>query len=336
MTTEPTTKEPTATVKAREAALNKIRTAYAAATAEDKALVKSLLEKADKPGAEMIDLPPGAAAILFLDHNQQNREWKHQVSEAYAEEINDGKWEFTNQGLGLLVTGNLGDGQHRAGGGAMSGKTVRIVVAFGMAVTSIIAVDTGHRRQASDFLAIEKAVAEPKRKQAVLKQAFSTLKKYAASDEEARPYVLTTNRDTVNAIKAHDRLLTDAIEIGDESVRGRSKPTLKVNEAAALSLVFLLKGWPKAKIIADLDIFQSGEDREGGSTPLFVAADQLAKDAAKKDGHSTAARFAVAIKAFVLHEQGVKAVRVADIRAAMKAKEGIDATFPGPAQLAAE
>jgi hypothetical protein len=39
-------------------------------------------------------------------------------------------------------------------------------------------------------------------------------------------------------------------------------------------------------------------------------------------------RFAVAIKAFHLHEQGVKAVRVADIRSALKAKN-IDSNFPG-------
>ena len=95
--------------------------------------------------------------------------------------------------------------------------------------------------------------------------------------------------------------------------------------------MLLLKGWPKAKVIADLDTFQSGEDREGGNSPLFVAADQLQKDAQKREGATLAARFAAAIKAFILHEQGIKAVRVSEIRNAMKSKSEVDASFPGTA-----
>jgi len=84
-----------------------------------------------------------------------------------------------------------------------------------------------------------------------------------------------------------------------------------------------------------LDNFQSGEDREGGNSPLFVAADQLQKGAQKREGATLAARFAAAIKAFVLHEQGIKAVRVSEIRNAMKskAKGEVDASFPGTATM---
>lgn len=326
-----TTARESLVAKARQQAIDEITRIADGATAEDRALVDSLQDRAklNKRDSAVVKLTPGAAALLFIEHNEQNREWKHQVSEGYAEEIKTGNWEFTNQGIGFLPTGNLGDGQHRAAGIALAGVAIEIPITFGMSFESIIAIDTGHRRQASDFLAIEKAT-EPKRKQAVLRQAFATLKRLAATEEEARPYLLTTNRETVAAIKAQDRLLTEAMQIGDDSVRGRSKPTFKASEASALAFLLLHKGWPKAKVIADLDTFQSGEDREGGNTPLFVAADQLAKDKQKKDGATTAARFAVAIKAFQLHEQGVKAVRVADIRSVMKTKS-VDVTFPGTA-----
>ena len=36
-----------------------------------------------------------------------------------------------------------------------------------------------------------------------------------------------------------------------------------------------------------------------------MAADQIQKDAQKREGATLAARFAAAIKAFVLHEQGI-------------------------------
>ena len=119
------------------------------------------------------------------------------------------------------------------------------------------------------------------------------------------------------------------MSIGDDSVRGRSKPTFKVGEAAALSFLFLLKGWPKAKIISDLDVFQSGQDREGGDSPLFVAADQLQKDAQKREGASVTARFAAAIKAFVLrrmrHQGGARPPGILD---AMEAGGGVGRQLP--------
>ena len=59
----------------------------------------------------------------------------------------------------------------------------------------------------------------------------------------------------VKAIKAHDLLLNEAMQIGSESVRGRSKPTFKASEAASFAFLLLLKGWPKARVIADLDSF---------------------------------------------------------------------------------
>ena len=169
-------------------------------------------------------------------------------------------------------------GQHRAAGVALSGQTIDMTVGFGMTFAAIIAIDTGKTRQASDFLGIGNQVSEPRRKQAMVRQAFSTLRRLAKDEEEARPYVIRAggagNRDVVKAIKAHDLLLNEALQIGDESVRGRSKPTFKAHEAASFAFVLLLKGWPKARVIADLDNFQSGEDREGGNSPLFVAADQ--------------------------------------------------------------
>ena len=194
---------------------------------------------------------------------------------------------------------------------------------------SIIAVDVGHRRQPSDFLDIQ-GMSETKRKQAMVKSAFSALRRIAANEEAARPYLLRAgNRDTVAAMQQYEELLIEAMSIGDESVRGRAKPTFKVNEASSLAFLLLLKGWPKARIIADLDSFQSGESRESEKAPLFVAADQLQKDAQRRETATTAARFAAAIRAFVLHEQGITAVRVSDIRNAMKSKAQIDVTFPG-------
>jgi len=94
----------------------------------------------------------------------------------------------------------------------------------------------------------------------------------------------------------------------------------------------LVAGWNKAKIIADLDVLQTGIDREGGASPLFVAADQLQKEAAKRERSSLTARYGAVVRAFQLHEQGAKAVRVSEIRSAMKPKNLPAPVFPGTDQ----
>jgi len=327
---------PSAEVKA---IIEKLTAAYAAATQTDRVEVNKLIERAEtgKRDSTVVKLTPGMAAILFVERNRNNREWSPTKTAEYAEQITSGEWEFTHQGLGFLESGDMSDGQHRAGGVALAGQSVEMTMGFGMKFGAIIAIDTGKVRQASDFLGIGNQVADPRRKQVMVKQAYATLRRLAKSEEEARPYFIRSggagNRDVVKAIKAHDLLLNEAMQIGNESVRGRSKPTFKANEAASFAFLLLLKGWPKARVISDLDNFQSGEDREGGSSPIFVAADQIQKDAQKREGATLAARFAAAIKAFVLHEQGIKAVRISEIRNAMKSKAEVDASFPGTATI---
>ena len=322
-----------------KAMIEKLTAAYNAATTEDRAEVNKQVERAKtcKRDSTVVKFTPGMAAIIFVGHNHQNREWSPNKTAEYAEQIANGEWEWTHQGAGFLENGDLGDGQHRLAGIAISGQTIELPVGFGMTFAAIIAIDTGKTRQASDFLGIGNQVSDAKRKQVMVRQAFSTLRRLAKDEEAARPYFIRSgggaNRDLVKAIKAHDLMLNEAIQIGNESVRGRSKPTFKAHEAASFAFLLLLKGWPKARVIADLDNFQSGEDREGGNSPLFVAADQLQKDAQKREGATLAARFAAAIKAFVLHEQGIKAVRVSEIRNAMKSKAEVDASFPGTATI---
>ena len=319
--------------KVEKLVLDKIVAVYEAATDDDKSKAAALIARAKDSAraSDIVMITPGMAAIVFIDHNKQNREWLPAVSEEYAREISGGEWEFTNQGIGFLTTSHLGDGQHRLAGLVLAGQPIEMQVTFGMTPASIIAIDTGRRRFASDYLDIEH-VEHSKRKQAILKQAFTTLRRIAGeNEEEARKYLLRTNRDTVKAIKSHTALLVDAMEIAAGSVQGRASPTFKVNEAAGLVFLLLLKGWPRSSIIDDLNLFQAGLVHEGQSdkNPIFVAATELQKDKQRRESATTTARFAAAVKAFVLHEQGVNAMRVSDLRAAMRGKTEIDAKFPG-------
>jgi hypothetical protein len=334
MTSISSFKEEATTIKSQivKAIYERLIAAYEAANDEDRAQVADLVERAKngKRASMIFKIRPGAAAILFFDHNRQNREWRPLVSEDYREQIERDEFEFNNQGIGFLVNGNLGDGQHRLVGIALAGKTVEINVVFGLAEGSIITIDINHRRQAADFLSIGGQIADAKRKQSMVKQAYSLMRALAKDDEEkARPYILRVgNRDIAKAIVDHDQLLNDAISIGDQSVEGRSSPTFNKSEAATLAFCLMLQGnWSKVKIAADLDEFQTGQDREGGNSPMFTTASLLQRTG-RGDKLSTIKRLAAACHAFVLHEKGIKAVRPNDIKTAIKKME-IDASYPG-------
>jgi len=327
--------------KRAEDILARILARAESATDADRALVKRLIDRANtgERGVELVKMTPAAAAIIFLEFNRQNRHWNETISEGYSAQMANGQWTFHGQGCAFLISGDLGDGQHRLAGVALQGNSVEFPVTFGMTEEAIADIDSGLGRNAADYLGIvDKTMTEPKRKQRILKAAYAAAKASARNDEESRPYTLAPrhNRDVAAAIKTHEVQINEAIEIAMESVRGRSKPTYKVDEAAALCLFLLLKGWPRVKLAADLDVFQSGEDREGGNSPLFVVADMLQKSAAKRERQSFAAQARAVAHAFRLSEQGVKAARASSFKDVMKGTQPVDVSYPGATPYSAD
>jgi predicted metal-dependent hydrolase len=308
---------------------DKILAVHDAATAEDKAAVAELIKRAQGATKDVakVTVTPGMAAILFWEHNKQNRAWSYAAALKNAKEIIEGEWQWHNQGFGFLTSGDIGDGQHRLSGIALAGKAVEMPIIFGLEAKAIEVIDTGNRRQAWQALEILQHVEDPRMKQQVIKPAYSYLAQYYGQFGDLRTkqkYILTNNREVNAAIREHDKLLTECIEIGKDSLKGLSAPrALSVKEAAALA--FLLRTvsptvWT-AEVVRDYLIeFQIGQDKEGGRSPLFVASDILTKDAQKRERVAMTGKFGAAIKAFTLHKKGITGVRVGDIRAAMKPK----------------
>lgn len=87
-----------------KAVMERLAAAYAAATEADRVEVNKLIEraKAGRRDSTVVKLTPGMAAILFVEHNRNNREWSPTKTAEYAEQITSGEWEFTHQGLRLL------------------------------------------------------------------------------------------------------------------------------------------------------------------------------------------------------------------------------------------
>ena len=89
----------------------------------------------------------------LLAMNTSNRVLRKRVTEAYARDINAGKWKLTNQGIGVTTEGVLLDGQHRLEALRICGyPPIKILVVTGLDADAQITVDAHAKRSARDIL----------------------------------------------------------------------------------------------------------------------------------------------------------------------------------------
>jgi hypothetical protein len=111
-----------------KAVMERLAAAYAAATTEDRAEVNKLVERAKtgKRDSTVVKLTPGMAAILFVEHNRNNREWSPTKTAEYAEQITNGEWEFTHpRRISARRAGGSGMDRRRPGDGERHARSAR-------------------------------------------------------------------------------------------------------------------------------------------------------------------------------------------------------------------
>ena len=108
-----------------------------------------------------MDITPKMAAD-WLKNNFGNRPLKNDVVHAYARDMINGVWVPTHQGLAFNDQDELIDVQHRLRAIVLSGKTIRMMVTFGLPsriagkeMTTMDAVDRGATRSVADQLTIQ-------------------------------------------------------------------------------------------------------------------------------------------------------------------------------------
>ncbi len=107
----------------------------------------------------MVD--PGLAAH-WLQNNFVNRPMAEDTVTAYARDMHNGVWVATHQGIAFNDQDHLIDGQHRLAAIIMCGKTIKMMVTFGLpsaidgtSMTTMDAVDRGRTRSVADQLKIQ-------------------------------------------------------------------------------------------------------------------------------------------------------------------------------------
>lgn len=296
----------------------------ATATEADRTFVANLIAKATTSDytPELIALSPAVCALLFLEHNPHNRDWKPLYTEQLARQIQKGLWRKNNASIGFYRNGALQDGQHRLAAMALSGATYETIVVYGIERDAIVTTDTTARRSAGDAGKLE-GIDNAKRKQVIVKAAASYLVRAGHSDEK-----LDNETERLARIKRDDTVLDEAIRLGELSGENIVTPVLRQSQAETLAYLLLQAGgWQSVEVHKNLTLFRSGQSTDGEKTPFFVAAEWITEARQRREAArrlSSLKEIGVVVEALKLTASGVTAIRRTKLEAAIKQ------VFPDP------
>jgi hypothetical protein len=308
------------------------------ATPEHRALVDEIVTRAidAAPSCSFYKLPPQVSALIFLEHNSRNRDWRIDGGKGcleYARRMRVNLWKYNGIGLGFYTTGALDDGQHRVSAAALAGYTLELPIAFGIQLGAVDTIDEGIARHARDHAKLE-GISDAQRKEAVIKSAGRYYSKTGIASTE----VLLSESEIKEAMHRNNAALVDALKIGDGSTENVVNPLLKGVQAAEIAYIMLRGGWPASNIKDKLALLQLRVSHDGESSPFFVAAKMIgdSRDKRARGDRLTALKeIAVCIKAFQEAEAGVRAVPARVIRDAVNKRQFPDPTWPGASAAAA-
>jgi hypothetical protein len=87
----------------------------------------------------------------LLEMNTNNRAVRKSVVDCYKQDIADGRWYLTNQGIGVDINGVLIDGQHRLLAIKESGyPPIPLLIVSGLSVEAQTAIDQHSKRSVRD------------------------------------------------------------------------------------------------------------------------------------------------------------------------------------------
>ena len=90
-------------------------------------------------------------ALKYLEHNRKNRVLRPSVVKRYANDMLNGYWQLTPQGISFYENGDLADGQHRLNAVVHANIPVEFQVTYGVAEDCTIQ-DRVIKRSTSDVL----------------------------------------------------------------------------------------------------------------------------------------------------------------------------------------
>lgn len=132
------------------------------------------------------NVTPELAQILIVN-NDGNRRVNAANLCTIMRDIASDRWQLNGASLGLAKDGRNNDGQHRAYGVLLTGRSIKSAMVFGLSRESMTTVDIGRKRTGADRLGIA-GVGDYIKKAAIAGMAFEIYNGRAATAAEAQDY----------------------------------------------------------------------------------------------------------------------------------------------------
>lgn len=103
--------------------------------------------------SEVVEITP-KMAVALLENMVENRSVSERIVKRYAEDMRNGRWMVTNQGIGINEEGKLFDGQHRLWAIIEANVPIQMMVSRGFKKEAVYGVDGGRARSDADRVII--------------------------------------------------------------------------------------------------------------------------------------------------------------------------------------
>jgi hypothetical protein len=256
--------------------------------------------------ARAIVLSPGTAAVLYTFHNPLNRNFT--ISKAYGmrEMIQRGAFKMHHQGIAFYPDGNLADGQHRVAACALSGTKIPLMVFNDFDKDAIDAIDRAKGRTLGEALTML-GVADANIVATTAKIVFAYM---FERDHKTKPYIDDPKLE--RWVQQNREVVGQSVEIGRNSTRNISEPSMSQALATQYALLMLLGGWTSDRVVGFIASVQQGVATYP-EAPTVELSRKLMKSAyaeKKKDKLSSREKLALGLKAASLWDRSMSIGRL--------------------------
>jgi hypothetical protein len=302
------------------------------ATPEERQWVDDLIQLAKGAArtAKVITFTPAAGALVFLEHNSMNRDWDAPSTVEIIRQINNGDYKYNGQGAIFYTTGILGDKQHRIAAHALAGLPLETPVSFGIDPDAAPTIDCGGcgLRDGAAASKIVYDIKDPGVKQTVLRNAS----RYFFGIDKDPSFKIRSVPEMSRALNDNNEMLTEAVELGQQSRENITRPQFKQADAATLAYIFLRAGMPREKVIMHLSRFQIGALRMGENDAHFAAIKVIADTRTKVAKGKEKVEKLPPLKEWVMVVAAVKAAEAGNVPTAQQLRAAVQRgkRFPDP------
>jgi hypothetical protein len=231
-----------------------------------------------------------AMAANWLAKNTINRNLYPALVKTYAEDMELDRWQNNGETIKFSEEGTLLDGQHRLHAIVKVNKSVRMVVARGVAIESFRSIDTGMRRSNAQILAMDGVTSS-----AIVASAC----RWIVMLENNRTY---SHKNSVTTAQVFDALQRHPV-VSHFATRHHEKGSKSLLPSASLAVLVLASHKYGLEIVNDfLDAFASGVGLKKGD-PAYELRERMIANSCRVAKLNTQTIVAMTVKAVRAHCQ---------------------------------